>query len=95
MQPAVAHRAARIVEAHEGGDRNFRIRRVSSGSPALSGDGSNSCRERSADTGLAIGVAEPAHLQVRERYEFGQMISAVVESCRVDSSRLERSKRQT
>ena len=59
----------------------------------LPGDGSTRRRERSTDTRSAVGVAQPANLQVRERYEFRQMISAVVESLRLDAQ-IERPKGQ-
>ena len=93
MQTPVAHREAWIVEANEGGDGHFRSR----WNPAARGIARrrfDSRRERGADTGFAISVAQPANLKVRERYEFRQMISAVVESCGLDAQ-VERTKRQT
>src|ERR1700689_2578529 len=90
MQMTGAHREARIVEAHEGSDRHFGIWRDPSAS-RHSRRRLNLCRERGADTGPAIGVAQPAHLEVGERYEFSQMISAVGE-CGGIGAQVERAK---
>ena len=59
----------------------------------LSGDGSTRAESAAPMPGFAVGVAEPAHLQIRERYKFRQVISAVIESFRVDRQ-IERSKGQ-
>src|SRR5580658_818584 len=93
MQMTGAHREARIVEAHEGGDRHFRIRRDPSAS-WHSRRRLNLCRERGADTGPPIGIAQPAYLEVGERNEFSQMISAVGE-CGGIGAQVERAKGQS
>src|SRR5947209_6710560 len=76
-QVAIAHRTARIVEAHEGGDRDFRFGRYPAVRRAISLR-FDLRRERGADAGFAVCVAKPAYLQVREGYELRQVISAVI-----------------
>src|SRR5712672_3676654 len=49
VQPAVAHRAARIIESHEGRDWHFRIRRYPAAARAVRRR-FDSSRECSADT---------------------------------------------
>src|SRR5208282_432998 len=84
VQTSVTHREARIVETHERGDRYFRFRRNPAARRAVR-QRFDSSRERRTNTRSAVGVAQPADLQVRERYEFRQVISAVVESVRLDT----------
>src|SRR6202023_315460 len=54
----------------------------------------DSRRERGANAGFTISVAQPPNLQVRERHELRQMISAVDKSLGLDAQ-IERPKRQT
>src|SRR5208283_1994387 len=93
MEVTGTHREARIVEAHERGDRHLGIRRDPSAG-RHSRRRLNLCRKRGADTRSAIGVAQPAHLEVGERYEFSQTISAVGE-CGGIGAQVERAKRQS
>src|SRR5579863_10618318 len=82
LQMAVAHRAAGIVKAHKRSYRHLRIWRYPTARRAIRRR-FDSRGERGADTSFTVCVAEPTHLQIRERYELGQMISGVIESFRV------------
>src|SRR5271167_2847934 len=93
MQTSGAHREARIVEADKCSDRYFRCGRY----PWAGGAARQHFdfrRQRGADTSSAVGVAQPANSQVRERYELRQAISAVAESLRLDAQ-IERPEGQT
>src|SRR5262249_40275288 len=83
VHTAVAQCEARILEANKSGHRNLCTR----GYPpvrAPCGRWFDSGRERRADAGSPVDVAEPAYFKIRERYKVRQVISAPGKSLGVD-----------